>query len=251
MKKKVYDAFNLLEKELCQLSIAEKQIIIGGDDPIYKVEGGYIYTSYDGGITWGVYSLPEVTVVSSSGGGGPLVGFPDANWINTQNNSSPGSFLFNNTEGGGNNSFSGGNVNTSTIGSSGWTSPKQKVGEYNYISHSSGNSTLSDLFQTMASTLGIAIDHAAIAAKVAEIEHLAKNLEKGSRFFAAMDIGGNIFEAYDDARKGNIYSYLEDVGQAALGVGIVVAELTPVGAIILGGGLFAWETYEYIREHNP
>ncbi|WP_166670760.1 hypothetical protein [Olivibacter sp. XZL3] len=101
--------------------------------------------------------------------------------------------------------------------------------------------TAQDALGLMLSSLGLAADHAAVAAAIAKVE-ATRGFNLASRAFGILGVGQNVLEMFE-AGEWN----WQDTGQAALGGVLLIPGLN--GVITLGGGavLFGWELYELMQ----
>lgn len=103
------------------------------------------------------------------------------------------------------------------------------------------NKTPQTAIGVMLSSLGLASDHASVAAAVMKLETKGFNLT--SKSFGILGVTQNVVQMW----KNDDWNW-RDTGQAALGAALMIPGLN--GAIVVGGGaiLFGWELYELMNE---
>jgi hypothetical protein len=106
--------------------------------------------------------------------------------------------------------------------------------------------TAFDIFSLMNGALGISATAAATSASIAKLESQMA-FATTSKIFGVLDIVSNVYEiAYSEE---DMNHKLEDGAQALIGIALIFTG--PVGAIVGGVALGAWEIYEYYRDHQP
>lgn len=116
------------------------------------------------------------------------------------------------------------------------------------LSSGSAGATTLDIVSAMIGSLGLSATFASSSAIALKLETQAA-FTTTSRIFGVLDVLTNIYEIAFSEEDMN--HKLEDGAQALVGIALAFVVTNPVGLVVGGIALAAWEIYEYDRDHTP